>query len=80
MTIRSGKGFRDGSSGSQRNDTNLQKLSESVKSTVSNLSTRVDTLTTYTPADDADWDNEPPATIQEALDRLARKVTPVPVL
>jgi hypothetical protein len=32
----------------------------------------------YTPACDADWSGNPPATIQEALDRIAAKIGPIP--
>lgn len=34
--------------------------------------------TAYTPAVGADWSDDPPATIAEALDRLAAAMGPIP--
>ena len=31
----------------------------------------------YTPASSADWNNDPPTTVQEALDRIAAALGPI---
>ena len=79
MTIKRPAFSRDGGAQTQRNNISGNKFANSVKSTVSDLTTRVDESFAYEPADVADWDNSAPATIREALDRIAKKITPVPV-
>ena len=87
MTIKKNVGtFRDGTAESMRRSVSTRKFADSVKSTtdgldsrLSGLDTRLSGLEIYTPANAAHWNNDPPDTIQEALDRIAKKITPVPV-
>ena len=39
---------------------------------------RIETQQDYTPASAVHWSNSPPTTIQEALDRIAAHVGPIP--
>lgn len=55
----------------------LEAFKEDVNAQLSTLNTDVSGSSAYTPAVDADWNNDPPATFADALDRIAAALGPI---
>jgi len=55
----------------------MDALEGNVQRALDQVRGRVDTLTAYAPASPADWTGTPPATLAEALDRIAAALGPI---